>query len=63
VAIGKDTLSGPAKATGPEYSYGSFVLGRIRIPRAVRYAVTAHPAGATGNSLIYLQSLDLTPEI
>jgi alpha-L-fucosidase len=63
VAIGKETLSGSVQTTGPEYAYGSFVLGTIRIPRAGRYTVTVHPSGATGNSLMYLQSLDLTPEI
>jgi hypothetical protein len=50
-------------ATGPEYAYGSFPLGRIRIPRAGRYTVTMHHAATTGHNLMYLQSLDLTPEI
>ena len=63
VSIGNETLSGPVQTTGPEYTYRSFDLGTIRIARAGRYTITVHPAGATGSKLMYLQSLDLRPEI
>jgi alpha-L-fucosidase len=61
ITLGKNELTGTVQATGPGYRYGTFDIGKIRIPTAGRYSVTIRPAATASHSLMYFQMLELEP--
>jgi alpha-L-fucosidase len=62
VALADQRLERTVEATGDWYTYKSFDLGVVTLPRKGPLRVTIHPAGTAGENLMYFESLSLEPQ-